>query len=520
MTYNTIRWVFLLALLVYTLSAQVWAHAVSLAPHYVYLAYALLHRHVDLLQLPPVMYDLLQYQGRWFVAGSPLPALLMLPFVAIFGVGFSDVLFSVVLGAIDVTLVYALLGNFTQTTSVQALSARQSPAGQEDWFRASFDDSPQHTRTSAHAMSRLEPGRRAKRNALRNDVSLTISESARRWITLLFAVGTPFWYLASLGTYWFTAHVVVVFFTLLATREALTRQRWFLVGLWLACAGFARPTALFLAPFFPIIMFYTSRNTPSSLRFTPYVLRSLALFSLALALGLAAHFAYNYARFKSLTDFGYAYVAGARNITDVYARYGGFNPRFAPCNLSVSLLSPPEVNGAVPSFITQACAYLLEGVNLADTSAPIAPNPLGMSIFIVSPALLIVFTSLKSLRPRNGSLDRSEDFGRSTSDATAPSDPPPLCGGHRQTAATTERRHPLIIAAWIGLLTTLIPLWLYHNTGSLQFGWRYLFDAAPMWIILLASGLPKVTRLKQGLILASVAINLWGLLWMFEKLNG
>ena len=36
----------------------------------------------------------------------------MLPFVAIFGVGFSDVLFSVVLGAIDVALVYSLLGIF------------------------------------------------------------------------------------------------------------------------------------------------------------------------------------------------------------------------------------------------------------------------------------------------------------------------------------------------------------------------------------------------------------------------
>jgi hypothetical protein len=81
-------------------------------------------------------------------------------------------------------------------------------------------------------------------------------------------------------------------------------------------------------------------------------------------------------------------------------------------------------------------------------------------------------------------------------------------------------RAAVVLAAWIGLLTTLIPLWLYHNTGSLQFGWRYLFDAAPMWIILLAAGMQRVTRLKQGLILVSIAINLWGFLWMFEKLNG
>ncbi len=441
LTHNISLRIFLLALLAYSISAQIWSHAVSLAPHYVYLADALLHRHVDLIQLPPTTYDLLHFNGHWFVAGSPMPSILMLPFVAIFGIGFSDVLFSVVLGAIDVALVYSLLGVFTH-----------------------------HGATEQQSEEEKTPGLGAY---------VVITESARRWITLLFALGTPFWYLASLGTYWFTAHVVVVFFALLATREALTKQRWFLAGVWLACAGFARPTALFLTPFFLFILFSAARR--SSLRFLVQALRSLMPFVLALALGIAAHFVYNYARFRSFTDFGYAYVTGADNITSVYARYGGFNPRFAPCNLAVSLLSPPEVNGAVPAFITQSCAYLLVGVNLSDTSALLAPNPLGMSVFFVTPALLIVFTSLKKLHSRG---------------------------------------EPLILAAWIGLLSTFIPLWLYHNTGSLQFGWRYLFDAAPMWIILLAAGMQKVTRLKQGLILVSLAINFWGFLWMFEKLNG
>jgi hypothetical protein len=478
--------VFLLALLAYGFSAQVWAHAVSLAPHYVYLAYALLHRHVDLIQLPPTTYDLLQQNGQWFVAGSPMPSILMLPFVAIFGVGFSDVLFSVVVGAIDVALVYSLLGCFLKHP------AQRAP-----------DDTNRTGRERSEAKSKDAPHSSTPLRSAQSAGVFTISESARRWITLLFALGTPFWYLASLGTYWFTAHVVVVLFTLLATREALTRQRWFLVGLWLACAGFARPTALFLAPFFLIVMVYTARHMQQRMashrEASHYsILRNVALFGAALALGIGAHFAYNYARFKSFTDFGYAYVTGAQNITSVYERYGGFNPQFVPCNLAVSLLAPPEVNGTVPSFITQACAYLLEGVNLADTSALVTPNPLGMSIFFVTPALLIVFAPLgAALRKRVNRTRASFDF-----------------------ASLRSGRGPLIVAAWIGLLTTLIPLWFYHNTGSLQFGWRYLFDAAPMWIILLAAGMQKVTRLKQGLILVSIAINLWGMVWMFEKLNG
>jgi hypothetical protein len=111
-------------LFIYAFSAQVWSHTVSLAPHYVYLAQSLLHGHVDLIQLPPTTYDLLSFNGRWFVAGSPLPSIMMLPFVAIFGVGFSDILFSIVLGAIDVALVYELLGCFVKHPAWRAAALR------------------------------------------------------------------------------------------------------------------------------------------------------------------------------------------------------------------------------------------------------------------------------------------------------------------------------------------------------------------------------------------------------------
>lgn len=422
--------VFVLALLGYAVSAQVWATPISIAPHYVYLAHALLQGHIDLIQLPPTIYDLLSFHGQWFVAGSPLPAILMLPFVAIFGVTFSDVAFTNVIGAINVALVYQLLGLLVEAPDATAHA------------------SPPVWRT------------------------FSITESTRRWLTLLFAIGTPFWYLAALGTYWYTAHIAAVFFALLAVREALTHQRWFLAGLWLAAAGLARPTALGMAPFFLALSllsgFHLSRSLPARLR------KSLP-FIAALLIGVGAHAVYNTVRFGRPADFGYEYVYGAANITSVYARYGGFSPRFVPCNLAVSLVTPPQVRGRIPDFVTQACGYLLE-VDIADRRSVIAPNPLGMSIFLVTPALLLVFRSIK--------------------------------------------RDPLLVAAWLGLVCTLIPLWLYHNTGSLQFGWRYLFDAAPLWIILLAYGARRMSRFDRGLILASIAINLWGFLWMFEKIAG
>ncbi len=453
---------FALALMVYSLAAGPTLARQSIAPHYVYLADALLHGRLDVTR-PPSSYDLLVANGRAYVAGSPMPAILLMPVVAILGAGVSDVAFGVIVGALNVALAHSLF--------------------------------------------------------------------KRWWLTLLFAFGTPHLYLAALGSVWFNAHVVAISFGLLATRAALgesvlrpfdfaqgrlrcappsaalraglrtraERWRWFLSGLCLACAGFARPILLFGASFFVVLIWLTWARRDRVV--------TLASFATAVALGLAAHGLYNAARFGSPGDFGYQYTAGAPNITSTYARYGGFSPRFLPCNLFVSILSPPQVNGYVPPITYDVCGYLLDGVNLSDASAPIAPNPLGMSLFLVTPAFVLLFAA--------------------------------------------RGRDPLTLAAWAGLLATTIPLWLYHNTGSLQFGYRYWMDAAPMWLLLLSTTLVRRGSLTSPhprpqvsapgafdetfgqatglgrrpspitlLILASIAINVWGFLWMFEKFVG
>jgi hypothetical protein len=463
---------FALALGVYAFAAGPTLLRQSIAPHYVYLADALLHARLDLTQ-PPSSYDLLVAGGKAYVAGSPLPAILLMPFVALFGVGVSDILFGVVIGALNVALVQSIF--------------------------------------------------------------------KRWWLTLLFGFGTPHLYLATLGSVWFNAHVVAVLFGLLAVRGVLTKPpprpspvavrqgrvwegvHWFRAGLWLACAGLARPTMLFGAVFFLLYIVLFQRGgllTTKTLRHqeSPSISwrlgvlvvdkRALLAFGVAVAMGIATHGLYNTARFGSPADFGYQYTAGAPNITATYARYGGFNPRFLPCNLFVSILNPPEVNGYVPPIVYDACGYLLEGVNLSDPSAPIAPNPLGMSLFLVTPAFVLLFAA--------------------------------------------RSREPLTIAAWAGLLATMLPLWMYHNTGSLQFGYRYWMDAAPLWLILMDVPLRRLSRSKipsrggshaagfagvgarsaskldllrlttvaRVLILVSIAINVWGFLWMYARFVG
>jgi hypothetical protein len=428
-------YIFLLALVAYGFAAGPTLARQSIAPHYVYLADALLHGHLDVPQTPS-SYDMLMVDGRAYVAHSPMPAFMLMPFVAVFGAGFSDILFSVVVGALNVALVYTVAG--------QAMLALARKGGASAYADTDFGSLP---RRLTHPI----------------------------WLALLFALGTPHLYLAVLGSSWFTAHVVAIFFGLLAVHEALIPgpRRWLLSSLWLACAGFSRPSMLFGALFFVVLIGLTLSSHDR--------LRAMMSVAAAIAIGVSAHAVYNAARFGSPTDFGYQYVVGAPNITSAYLRYGGFNPRFLPCNLFVSILNPPEVQGSVPPALYGVCGYLLDGVNLSDPSAPITPNPLGMSLFIVTPAFFMLIAA--------------------------------------------RRNDPIILAAWVGLLAIMIPLWMYHNTGSLQFGYRYWMDAAPMWLLLLVEALRSLRRGRCSrafagvAIVASIGVNVWGFLWMFERFN-
>lgn len=405
--------VFVLALALYAASAGNRLARGSLAPHYVYLAYAMLHGRLNLDPLPPTTYDLLLYQGRWYVAGSPLPAVLMAPQVVLGGLAASDVLFGVVVGAINVALIYDLVGQL---------------------------DAP------------------------------PVSEATRRWLAALFAAGTAHGYVSSLGSVWFNAHAVTVLFVTLYARETLTRGRGGRAGVWLALAALARPTVICSAAFF---VAYAAGQAGDWRR----ALRRVAPFVLALGCGAGALLAYNAARFGHALDFGYAYVQGADNLTSTYARWGGFNLRYMPCNVYVSLAGLPDSLGHFSPITARLCSHLLPDGPLPVGHPWLAPNPVGMSVFLVTPALLYIF------RARGGA--------------------------------------PAVRAAWLALVAVALPLWLYHNTGSLQFGYRYSLDAAPFWMLLTAAGMAgRSGRLERGVILLSIAIHLAGLAWMFNALTG
>ncbi len=79
---------------------------------------------------------------------------------------------------------------------------------------------------------------------LKKDKKITI------WSMLLLGVGNIFWYLSATGSVWYLGQVISVFFVLLALFESLTKKRLIIISFTLACVFLSRPQVLLSLPFF------------------------------------------------------------------------------------------------------------------------------------------------------------------------------------------------------------------------------------------------------------------------------
>lgn len=98
------------ALLVYLLRAA-WGTQLARSDdaYFNYLAEAFLHGQTYLRQTPPHTLDLVYYGDRIYLYWPPFPAVLVAPLVALFGVGVSDRLYTVVIAALAIGLLARLL---------------------------------------------------------------------------------------------------------------------------------------------------------------------------------------------------------------------------------------------------------------------------------------------------------------------------------------------------------------------------------------------------------------------------
>jgi hypothetical protein len=303
--------------LVYVLCAAV--YVATLGPrasgpsdnaHFVSLAHSYLNGQLSVVgEQAPGYNDWAFFEGRWYVVFPPLPAIVILPAVAIWHEAVWDRLFWALFAGLGPALLYVML---------------------------------------RHLRERAGSGRSAA-----EDLALTA----------LFAFGSAYFYTSVQGTVWFAAHVVAAPLTALFILFSVQAHRPLLAGLMLGLAWATRPSTVFLAPVFLIEALSAARVGASRVQAEPgsvysrvsgfvrevswpRALRSWVLFALPLVSIVAISCWLNYLRFHDPFEVGYRFlkIRWAARIE----RWGLFSYHYLSKNLAVFLAALPWLSSVSP----------------------------------------------------------------------------------------------------------------------------------------------------------------------------
>ncbi len=403
--------------------------------------------------------------GRGLVPFPPLPAVVLMPFVALWGLATNGQVLFAILGGIDVGIAWWMLGRLPIRT----------------WVRVAA--------------------------------------------TVFFGFGTVFWYAAQIGTTWYQAHVLAVGLALAAIavalgadRDAAAREddleeagpdrdlrpgrdhrreigplagawalipdrRQFLAGLLFGLACTARLTVVFAAPFFVLVGGGGSwlRRGWSAALGAGIPLGVLAVYNLV-STGQVFHPGYQH-----LYELEATFYPGLHYNLDWLIE----DPRYLPQNLGIMLLNTPVwMPTEVPSALGIAdplCTSPGDVRGLFNLACPLVlPRDTGMSVLLTSPALLFAVPALR--------------------------------WGYGLSRLVTGAALAILIVAVINLM--------HFSQGWVQFGYRFSNDYVPWALLLVAIGMERVVAARTSrravavgatlvglLVVASVAINLWGTIW-------
>lgn len=258
--------------LVYFMTAEGRAQPLD---YYSRLAEAFLNGRYWLTDAPSWLNELIPAgDGRWYIAYPPMPAVLAMPFVALFGREFPAQWYSEFYAAIAMGVVYLVLGRLNANLRVRA----------------------------------------------------------RLGLTAVFAFGTVWWYIAVSGSAWYFAHVSAVLFFGIALLCALDRRPAWLAGLFLGLAALSRlPVGLGL----PLVA-AAQIGMPGlrAIRTIDWrmVGRNALLFTLGLGVPAIIYVLFNEARYGTITDQSYTSIPGVLE-DPIYAKHGILSVWYIPRNL-------------------------------------------------------------------------------------------------------------------------------------------------------------------------------------------
>ena len=285
---------FVFCLFAYALSSGSMLGHQSQAPHFVYQADAFLRGQLHLAARPPNLNDWVFEHGRWYVSFPPFPALLMMPFVALAGLAFNDVAFTIPFAALNVALLYRLMRRFQDLDG----------ASRTEWEHAT--------------------------------------------LALLFGFGSLAWSCSIRGEVWFTAEVIGVTLTLLYLHASLHAKHPVLAGVALAFGSITRTPILFSAIFFVFEAIAAGgRLDRAQIReaFTERLGRTarlLALFAVPIAAVAVPMGLMNAARFGNPGEFGHRHLY-ANRVNEQIRSHGLFSFEYLPRNLKAAFLLLPRI---------------------------------------------------------------------------------------------------------------------------------------------------------------------------------
>lgn len=165
-------------------------------------------------------------------------------------------------------------------------------------------------------------------------------------------------------------------------------------------------------------------------------------------------FAYNLVRFGSPLETGYKYQRFHPHYSVRVSQAGGwFSQRNIPYNTWFMLFELPKIENLKLKF-----------------------NPEGNSVLFLTPPLLWAFLAYSKSRRNN-------------------------------------KKRKLILAIWVGIIITLIPILMLSGTGWYQFGYRYILDILAPVLILVVFGLNgKINKLFLTAVIISIYFHLMGVL--------
>jgi hypothetical protein len=200
------------------------------------------------------------------------------------------------------------------------------------------------------------------------------------------------------------------------------------------------------------------------------------------AVPLVALLVYTYASSGHLFNPAYDYLYHQElgyTFLNYHAEWSIEDIRYVPQNLAIFLFQPPLIAPDKFPASNDLLCQAGQARGLFDKTCPMAvPNWVGMSVFLSSPAYFLAFAAFVPARLRK--LDRV-----AVGSAVA-----------------------VVAIAFVNLM--------HFSQGWVQFGYRFSNDFVPFAIVLVALGAGRLGRywpVLVPLVLASIAINLWGTIW-------